>query len=73
MGWQQINTWVRMTELDTAVFAAQTTLWSPSSNGPVTAQAVSVVVHDENCLNNRPGRSPVFTQRPYLLRQTRVR
>jgi carboxypeptidase Q len=46
MGWQQLNTWVRMTEPDTAVFVAQATPWSPSTNGPVTAQAVSVVVND---------------------------
>src|SRR5277367_1781335 len=46
IGWQQLNTWVRMTEPDTAVFVAQATPWSPSSNGPVTAQAVSVVVND---------------------------
>ena len=46
MGWQQLNTWVRMTEPDTAVFVAQATPWSPSTNGPVTAQAVSVVVDE---------------------------
>ncbi len=46
MGWQQLNTWVRMTEPDTAVFVAQATPWSPSTNGPVTAQAVSVVVNE---------------------------
>jgi carboxypeptidase Q len=46
MGWQQLNTWVRMTEPDTAVFVAQATPWSPATNGPVTAQAVSVVVNE---------------------------
>jgi carboxypeptidase Q len=46
MGWQQLNTWVRMTEPDTVVFLAQATPWSPSTNGPVTAQAVSVVIED---------------------------
>jgi carboxypeptidase Q len=48
MGWQQLNTWVRMTEPDTAVFVAQATPWSPSTNGPVTAQAVSVVVNESS-------------------------
>src|ERR1700729_929706 len=48
MGWQQLNTWVRMTEPDTAVFVAQATPWSPSTNGPVTGQAVSVVINDES-------------------------
>ncbi len=47
MGWQQINTWVRMVEPDTAIFVAQATPWSPSSNGPVKAEAVSVVINDE--------------------------
>src|SRR5580658_772807 len=48
MGWQQLNTWVRMTEPDRAVFVAQATPWSPSTNGPVTAQAVSVVINTES-------------------------
>src|SRR6202142_2977186 len=46
MGWQQLNAWVRMTAPDTAVFIAQATPWSPSTNGPVTAQAVSVNIQD---------------------------
>ncbi len=47
MSWQQVNTWVRMTEPDTAVFMAQATPWSPSTNGPVTAEAISVVINEE--------------------------
>jgi len=47
IGWQQLNTWVRMTEPDTSVFLAQATPWSPSTNGPLTAQAISVVIEDE--------------------------
>jgi carboxypeptidase Q len=46
MGWQQLNTWVRMTEPDTAVFVVQATPWSPSTNGPVTGEAVSVIVNE---------------------------
>ena len=34
MGWQQLNTWVRMTSPDTAIFNAQATPWSPATNGP---------------------------------------
>ena len=34
MGWQQLNTWVRMTAPDTAVFIAQATPWSPSTQRP---------------------------------------
>jgi len=47
MGWQQLNTWVRMVEPDTAIFVAQATPWSPSSNGPVKAQVVSVVINED--------------------------
>jgi len=42
MGWQQLNTWVRMAAPDTAVFIAQATPWSPPTNGPVTGDAVYV-------------------------------
>jgi peptidase M28-like protein len=48
MGWQQLNTWVRMTEPDTAIFLAQAVPWSPSTNGAVKGQAVSVIVEDES-------------------------
>ncbi len=34
MGWQQLNTWVRMTSPDTAVFIAQATPWSPANEWP---------------------------------------
>src|SRR5271157_1470244 len=40
MGWQQLNTWVRMASPDTAVFIAQAAPWSASSNGPVTGPAI---------------------------------
>jgi hypothetical protein len=56
MGWQQLNTWVRMIEPDTAIFVAQAAPWSPSTNGPVTAQAVSVVVEDESDLAKYKGK-----------------
>ena len=45
MGWQQLNTWVRMASPDTAVFAiAQGARWSPSTNGAVTGLAVWIDV-----------------------------
>jgi len=47
MGWQQLNTWVRMTSPDTAVFIAQATPWSPATNGPVTADATFVNIQDD--------------------------
>lgn len=34
MGWQQLNTWVRMVSPDTAVFIAQATPWSPEPMDP---------------------------------------
>ncbi|HEY6445895.1 MAG TPA: M20/M25/M40 family metallo-hydrolase [Acidobacteriaceae bacterium] len=46
IGWQQLNTWVRMVSPDTAVFIAQATPWSPSTNGPVTGDAVWVNIQD---------------------------
>jgi carboxypeptidase Q len=56
MGWQQLNTWVRMTEPDTAVFLAQSTPWSPSTNGPVTAQAISAIIIDESDIAKYKGK-----------------
>ncbi len=47
MGWQQLNTWVRMTSPDTAVFIAQATPWSPSTNGPVTGDAMLVNIQED--------------------------
>ena len=56
MGWQQLNTWVRMVEPDTAVFVGQATPWSPSTNGPLKAQAVSVVINDAGDLAKYKGK-----------------
>src|SRR6516225_456689 len=39
MGWRQLNTWVRMSSPDTAVFIAQALPWSASSNGPKSGQS----------------------------------
>lgn len=47
LGWQQLNTWVRMVSPDTAVFIAQATPWSPSTDGPVTGDVVQVNIQDE--------------------------
>jgi len=56
IGWQQLNTWVRMTEPDTSVFVAQATPWSPSTNGPVTAQAVSAAIEEESDIAKYKGK-----------------
>lgn len=47
LGWQQLNTWVRMVSPDTAVFIAQATPWSPGTAGPVTGDVVAVNIEDE--------------------------
>ena len=56
MGWQQLNTWVRMTSPDTAVFIAQAGPWSPSTNGAVTAQAIGVEIKDEKDFDKYKGK-----------------
>jgi hypothetical protein len=47
MGWQQLNTWVRMTSPDAAVFIAQAAPWSPATKGAVTAPATWVDIKTE--------------------------
>jgi len=56
MGWQQLNTWVRMTSPDTAVFIAQAGPWSPATNGAVTGSAVWIDVSDEKDLDKYKGK-----------------
>ena len=56
MGWQQLNTWVRMTEPDTAVFVAQATPWSPGTNGVLAGQAVAAVINDESDMAKYKGK-----------------
>lgn len=56
MGWQQLNTWVRMTAPDTAVFIAQATPWSPSTNGVVSGEAVNVNIENEKDFDKYKGK-----------------
>ncbi|PYY02961.1 MAG: peptidase M28 [Acidobacteria bacterium] len=56
MGWQQLNTWVRMSSPDTAVFIAQASPWSPSTNGPVTAPAIWIDLKDEKDFDKYKGK-----------------
>jgi carboxypeptidase Q len=56
MGWQQLNTWVRMTAPDTAIFNAQATPWSPSTNGPVSGPAVWVNIQGEKDFDQYKGK-----------------
>jgi carboxypeptidase Q len=56
MGWQQLNTWVRMTAPDTAPFIAQATPWSPSTSGAVSGAAVNVVIDEEKDFDQYKGK-----------------
>jgi hypothetical protein len=56
MGWKQLNTWVRMTSPDAAVFIAQAAPWSPATNGAVSGQAVWMDVKDEKDLDQYRGK-----------------
>jgi hypothetical protein len=56
MGWRQLNTWVRMSAPDTAVFIAQALPWSPSSHGPVNGAAIWVDAKDEQGLEKFKGK-----------------
>jgi carboxypeptidase Q len=56
IGWQQLNTWVRMTSPDTAVFIAQAAPWSPSTNGAVSGQAIWVDIKDEKDFDKYKGK-----------------
>jgi carboxypeptidase Q len=55
MGWEQLNTWVRMTSPDKAVFIAQAAPWSPSTNGPVSGSAVWADIQDEKDFDKYKG------------------
>ncbi|MGA7463679.1 MAG: M20/M25/M40 family metallo-hydrolase [Candidatus Korobacteraceae bacterium] len=56
MGWQQLNTWVRMASPDPAVFIAQAVPWSPATNGAVTGQAIWMDIKDEKDLDKFKGK-----------------
>ena len=56
LGWQQLNTWVRMSSPDPAVFIAQASPWSPSTRGTVNAPAVWVDIKDEKDFEKYKGK-----------------
>jgi len=56
MGWQQLNTWTRMTSPDAAVFITQAAPWSPSSNGTISGQAIWMEVKKEEDLDKYKGK-----------------
>lgn len=56
MGWLQLNTWVRMTSPDHAVFIAQAAPWSPATKGPVSGSAIWVDLKDEKDFDKYKGK-----------------
>src|SRR5712692_8350771 len=56
MGWQQLNTWVRMTSPDTAVFIAQAAPWSRSTNGVLNAPAIWANIKEEKDFDKYKGK-----------------
>src|SRR5580704_5699090 len=56
MGWQQLNTWVRMSAPDTAVFIAQAAPWSPATKGTISGAAVWVDLKDEKDFEKYKGK-----------------
>jgi hypothetical protein len=56
MGWQQNNTWVRMSSPDAAVFIAQAAPWSPPTNGAVSGPAVWMQVKTPEDLDKYKGK-----------------
>ncbi len=56
MGWQQLNTWVRMASPDMAPFIGQATPWSPATSGVVSGQAGSVTINDEKEMDQYRGK-----------------
>jgi len=55
-GWQQLNTWVRMTSPDTAVFIAQAAPWSASTNGVLNAPAIWANIKEEKDFDRYKGK-----------------
>jgi len=55
MGWEQLNTWERMTSPDKAVFIAQAAPWSPSTKGPMTGAAAWVDIKEEKDFDKYKG------------------
>ena len=56
LGWQQLNTWVRMTSPDAAVFIAQAAPWSPATKGAIQGEAVYVQIKSERDMEKYKGK-----------------
>jgi carboxypeptidase Q len=56
LGWEQLNTWLRMTSPDKAVFIAQAAPWSPSTKGVVSGAAVWAEIQEEKDFEKYKGK-----------------
>ncbi len=56
MGWQQINTSIRMVSPDPAPLMAQAAPWSPATNGAVSGEAVLIDIQDVKDLDKYKGK-----------------
>src|ERR1700688_4076864 len=56
MGWQQINTWVRMVSPDPEPLWAEAAPWSPATNGPVLGEVVYIVLQQPGDIDKYVGK-----------------
>ncbi len=56
MGWQQINTSIRMVTPDPAPLMAQAAPWSPATNGALSGEAVLIDIQDVKDLDKYKGK-----------------
>ena len=56
MGWQQINTWVRMVSPDPEPLWAEAAPWSPATNGPVSGELVYIVLQQPGDIDKFAGK-----------------
>jgi carboxypeptidase Q len=56
IGWQQLNTWVRMTSPDIAVLIAQAAPWSPATQGTISGPADWIEVKEEKDFDKYKGK-----------------
>src|SRR5450631_3367932 len=56
MGWQQINTWVRLISPDPEPLWAQAAPWSPPTDGPVSGEVISIVLQQPSDMDTYAGK-----------------
>jgi hypothetical protein len=56
IGWQQINTWIRIVTPDSEPLLAQAAPWSPPTSGPISGDAVFIDIQDVKDLDQYKGK-----------------